>query len=181
MTVDPGIPDDLIAVAGGDATERVGIPGHDAAKERATGVRLLTLRAQGLSYEAIALETGYSDASGARNALLRALDRHEVERADDLRAVENARYDASERALRMILARAGKPNGPKDADVIRAVDSLTRLSARRARLNGLDRPVQVEVSTGAAARVADALAQVTNVVQGMVVEPDRDDDQETDR
>ena len=122
------------------ASERRGVPGHDQAHDRAAGAELMRLRMMGLSYAQIAQEAGYADGSGARNALLRALDRHEAENATQLRTVENLRLDADERALRSII---GDPTAPA-VTKIKAIDSRTRLSARRSRLNGLDAPVQVQ-------------------------------------
>lgn len=137
------------------AGDRQGNPGHDTALERATGIRLLTLRTQGLTYEQIAQEMGYADGSGARHALRRALDRHEAEAAADLRHIENMRLDADERALRGIIGNAQAPA----KDRIAAVNSRTRVSARRARLNGLDAPIAVTLSAGVSADLADALAE----------------------
>ncbi|UQS95215.1 hypothetical protein Pam4_72 [Pseudanabaena phage Pam4] len=146
------------------ASARQGVPGHDQAGERANAVRLLTLRTQGLTYEQIAEQTGYADASGARHALLRALARHEAENVSELRAIENMRLDADERTLRAIIAdRASTPE-----QRMRAVDARTRLSARRARLNGLDAPVAVSLSPGVQAELESVLAEVEDLVLGEV-------------
>lgn len=160
----PDPDDDARAPALPPASDRQGKPGHDGAIERANAVRLLTLRSNGLTYAQIATELGYADASGARHALIRALDRHEAENAAELRAIENMRLDADERALRAIIA----DTNAKVGDRIRAVDARTRLSARRARLNGLDAPLQVEVSAAALAELEDALAELGDVVAGEV-------------
>ena len=146
------------------ASARRGDPGHDQAAERASAIRLLTLRAGGLTYEQIAAETGYADASGARQALLRALDRHEAENAAELRTVENLRLDTDERALRAIISDRDLPPAVR----IRAIDTRTRLSARRARMNGLDAPVQVAISAGVQADLEDALAEIHDLVFGEV-------------
>lgn len=148
------------------ASETQGDPGHDVATEYAKGARLVRLRAARLTYQQIAEEEGYADAAGARNALVRALKRHEAENVTELRALENLSLDDDERALRTIIL-TGKP-----ADKIAAVNARVRLSARRARLNGLDAPLQIALSAGVAADLADALAEAeavfTEVVPGMV-------------
>lgn len=148
------------------ASEARGQHGHDTATELARGARLLRLRAARLSYDQIAAELGYSDRGAARNALVRALQRHEAENVTELRALENLALDDDERVLRTIIA---------DRDLapalrLKAVDSRTRLSARRSRLNGLDAPIQVALSAGVAADLADALAEAEAVlVRGEVL------------
>lgn len=142
------------------ASQRQGNPGHDSALEVATGGELLRLRVLGMTYEQIAESAGYSDKGAARHALMRALDRHEAENAAQLRTIENARLDASERVLRGIAGDANQPAGNR----IRAIDSLTRLSARRSRLNGLDAPLAVQISAGVEAQMEDALRELETVV-----------------
>lgn len=127
---------------------------QDQALDRATAIRLLTLRTQGLTYEQIAVEAGYSDHGAARNALMRALNRHEAENVAQLRTLENLRLDADERQLRAIV----NDSEQKPAIRIRAIDARTRLSARRARMNGSDAPQQLVVSSGAYLEVQEALA-----------------------
>lgn len=165
MTTEPtGLPDVPLP----PASDRQGNGGHDAAGERASAIRLLTLRTAGMTYAQIAEQMGYADASGARTALLRALDRHESENAKQLRELENMRLDTDERALRAIISDASVKVG----DRIRAVDARTRLSARRARMNGLDAPVQVALSAGVQAELTDALAELgeqLGVVTGEVL------------
>lgn len=151
------------------ASEAHGNPGHDTADQVARGARLVRLRAQRLTYAQIAEEEGYADAASARNALMRALKRHEAENVTELRALENLGLDTDERALRAIIS----DRGVKAEHRIAAVNARTRVSARRARLNGLDAPLQVQVSAGVAAELADALAEAealfTEVVPGMVL------------
>ena len=154
------------------ASEARGVPGHDSATELARGARLLRLRAARMTYEQIAAEMGYADKAAARNALIRALQRHEAENVTELRTLENLALDADERVLRGIIQ---DPQAPPAAR-IKAVDSRVRLSARRSRLNGLDAPIQVALSAGVAADLQDALAEAEAVlVRGEVLhsEPER--------
>lgn len=138
------------------ASARQGEPGHDVATDRQVMIRLLTLRTQGLTYAQIADELGYYDGSAARQALKRALERHEAENVAELRSVENMRLDADERVLRAIIADGSKT----PAERIRAIDARTRLSARRSRLNGLDAPLQVELSGAVQAELTDVLGEL---------------------
>lgn len=162
MTLDPA---DLPPVP--PASARQGDPGHDHATERQVAIRLLTLRTAGMTYTQIAQEMGYADASGARQALLRALDRHEAENAAELRAIENMRLDSDERVLRSIITDTNA--APRDR--IAAINSRTRVSARRSRMNGLDAPVQVAISAGVQAELQDALSELGETV-GLVLGAD---------
>ena len=148
------------------ASAAQGEPGHDTPMELARGARLLQLRAARMTYQQIAQEMGYSDKSTARQALLRALDRHEAENVRELRTLENLALDDDERVLRTIIADRNLTPERR----IRAIDARTRLSARRSRLNGLDAPVQVALSAGVAADLEDALAEAEAVfVRGEVL------------
>lgn len=142
------------------ASERQGDRGHDQALDRASGANLLRLRMMGMTYEQMATEAGYADGSGARQALLRALDRHEAENALQLRSLENLRLDGDERVLRTIIGDTTAPHAAR----IRAIDARTRLSARRARMNGLDAPVQVQLSAGIEADLHDALRELEEAI-----------------
>lgn len=152
--------------------------GADMALDRARATELLRDRAFGLTYEQLAERHGYADGSGARQALLRALDRHEAGNVRHLRAIENERYEMDQRDLRAVIADRTLPPTTR----IRAIDARTRSAARHARLNGLDAPVQVQISAGARADMDDALSALRETVQGYVLavsdEPIPDDEPE---
>lgn len=131
-------------------------------KREATALRLRRL---GMTYDQVAEQMGFADKSGARQLVVRALERQVSENVVELRALENERLDTSTQALMGIIA--GRDVDP--ASRIRAVDAYTRVSARRARLNGLDAPLQMEVSTGASAELVDALALLESVTLGDTV------------
>lgn len=168
MTVTVTDDEDLTQVPLPPATDRRGVPGHDQALERATGAKLLADRSFGFTYEQMAQRHGYADGSGARQALLRALDRHEADKANHLRHIENERYELDQATLRAIIA---DPEATP-AMRIRAIDARTRAAARHARLNGLDAPVQVQLSAGIQAELHDALTELgeqLGVVPGEVL------------
>lgn len=142
------------------ASDRRGVPGQDQALDRLVGARLIRLRMMGMTYAQIATEEGYADGSGARMALLRALDRHEAENANQLRALENEAYLADQRTIRAIIGDTTQPPLTR----LRAIDTRTRAAARHARLNGLDAPVQVQLSAGIAADLEDALRELEEAV-----------------
>lgn len=133
----------------------------DIALDQMRGVALMKDKALGFTYAELAERHGYADVSGARQALLRALDRHEADSAATLRAVENERYELDQRVLRTMI---GDPNLSAEKR-IRAIDARTRSVARYARLNGLDAPVQVQLSAGVQAELADALEELAEVLE----------------
>lgn len=113
------------------ATHRNGTPAALTAQRRARAVELAV---QGLSFAAIGEQLD-CDASTAWRAVTGALREHVPENVEELRRLEGARLDALQVAL-WPQAMAG------DAAAVRAV---VRICERRARLFGLDAPLQVEV------------------------------------
>lgn len=100
--------------------------------------RALQLRKQGMEYSEIAAALGYASGSGAHAAVRGALKKTLQEPADELRAIENARLDAMLAALWPAIER-GDP---------KAIAAGVKLSERRAKLNGLDRPDALDVTSG---------------------------------
>lgn len=139
-----------------------GDPGHDQSLRLARAAALMRDRALGFTYEELAQRHGYADGSGARQALLRALEARVSENAAHLRAIENDRYELDQRRLRLII---GDPDA-KPRDVIAAISVRTNAAARHARLNGLDAPVQVAISAGVASDLSDALVEIETLVLG---------------
>lgn len=124
------------------ANQRKGHHGHDTAKSRASAAQVLELRVKhNYTWSQIADELGYTDPSNVRKVLFRALDRWEVENVTEMRAIENAKLDADEQALRRII------DAPDTEPEVRrrTVETRVKLSTRRAKLNGLDAPIQVQV------------------------------------
>jgi transcriptional regulator len=110
-------------------------------------LQALKLRKQGVSYADIAKQVGYKSGSGAHAAVSKALKKTLQEPADDLRKIENERLDAMLSAL-WTKIEAGNPQ---------AVIAGIKISERRAKLNGLDEPSEVDVTSagGAIAIVLD--------------------------
>lgn len=165
--VDPGVR--------GDNT-----PAHDLARASARRAQAVRLRIQGATYESIARICGYSDKKSAWEAVNRALGRVEVESVNNLRALENARFDADEYVLRTIIADTNAPASTR----IKAIDSRGQLASRRARLNGTNAPIQVAISAGVAADLADAISEaeavLTDFIPGEVL-ASREDPPEDER
>lgn len=111
------------------ATHRNGTPAALTAQRRAAAVELAV---QGLSYAEIGLQLG-CDPSTAWRAVTAALAENVSHNVGELRRLEGERLDALQAAL-WPAAMTG------DAAAVRAV---LRVMERRARLLGLDAPVQV--------------------------------------
>ncbi|ORM25195.1 hypothetical protein [Williamsia sp. 1135] len=110
----------------------------DTRQRAAEAVRL---RAEGLSYQAIADQLGFTTENAANKAVLGVLRRTEVERAGTLRTLEVQRLDMLWlKTIRGITRSETSQQGLSAALVTAAV----RVSERRARLLGLDAPTQIE-------------------------------------
>lgn len=119
------------------------------------------LRVLGMTYQQIADRLGYADRSTPRRLLSRHLRAVLDENIGDLRRIENERMDIAVSALMPIIS-----SRDTDASIrVRAIDSLVRVSARRAALNGLDAPITVSVQNG----LETALAELSDLVLGEVV------------
>jgi hypothetical protein len=92
----------------------------------------LSLRQAGKTFAEIAVELGYSDHSGARNAVLAALRENVAEPNAEMRALELSRLDALQAALW-----TKATNGD-----LGSVDRVLKLMERRAKILGLDAPPQ---------------------------------------
>ena len=101
--------------------------------------RVVQLREAGLSYQAIADELGLSSAHHAVVDASRALAGQRVELSEDgvLKFVlEASRLDALERGAQSVLRQAAATGD--HLTVLKAIDRLLRISARRSKLLGLD-------------------------------------------
>lgn len=101
--------------------------------------RALELRRAGVTYDLIAQQLGYKDASVAYNTVKRALKRALQEPADDVRELELSRLDRMESVL-WPQALQGDQG---------AIDRLLKIADRRAKYLGLDAPIRQEVEVTA--------------------------------
>jgi hypothetical protein len=109
------------------------------AEVAARRARALSLRAAGLTYQAIADELGHRSAQAACVDVSRALDARKGllgGQADLFVTLELERLDSLERAVQTVLRQASA-DGDRSM-VLRAADRLVRVSERRAKLLGLD-------------------------------------------
>lgn len=162
----PDVPDDA-ATPQVPAHDERGTPGHDLARAAARRAQAVRMRLAGFTYEQIAEETGYADKSAARHAVLRALDQYEHTQVTELKAVENAALNRAQVAI-----------WPKvlEGD-IKAVLAFIRISQRRARMNGLDAPQQVAITSPTRMELADAISEFRQTVMGETIEVHDDRDE----
>jgi Arc/MetJ family transcription regulator len=117
------------------------------------------LREAGLSCQAIADELGLRNAHAAADDVYQALELHrsEMSRLADLHVtLELGRLDSHERAAQTVL-RTAATSGDQ-ATVLKAIDRLVRVSARRSKLLGLETEGKQRRDASAAAAAAAALA-----------------------
>lgn len=97
------------------------------AEARLKRSRAVELLAEGICYDEIARQVGFTNRGSAHRAVSKALSEREAEGVDELRAVELVRLDHLQAA---VWARAM-------ADDIRAVNTAVKIIGQRARLLGL--------------------------------------------
>ena len=97
-------------------------------------IKVLELRRAGLTWQRISEEAGYADASGAYAAYKRAIKRTMQQPADELREQELDRIDRLQLAL--------WPKAMKGDNA--SINTIVRLMERRARLLGLDKPIEIK-------------------------------------
>lgn len=126
------------------------------AAERAR--QAVALRLQRLSYEEIATRCGYADRASCYNAVQREMNRRVVKDVDALRAEEAASLDVLE-------AECWKRLYDKDYEksMLFAVDRIIQIKERRAKLLGLDTPIDIAQNTN--------MVVIREVPQGYLGEP----------
>src|SRR5829696_4630995 len=123
------------------------------ARQRARRVEALSLKLAGVSTAQIAERMGIQPDT-VRQLINRTLASAENRAVEEMRELENARLDRAQAAIwSQVLA----------GDV-RAVIAFLRISARRARLNGLDSPTKIDLSSDVRSEMERALADLERVV-----------------
>lgn len=138
--------------------ERQSSAGGERDRLRARRVEAMSLRIAGFTYPQIAERLETTD-SAASEVVSKALSEAENESAEQLRSVENQRLDRAQASIwTKVLA------GDLDA-----VDRFLKISARRAKMNGLDEPTNVNMSVSVKQEMENALATLENIVDAEVV------------
>ena len=123
-------------------------------------LRVLELRRAGFTFQRIAEEVGYKQASGAQRALERIMARNIPQAPNEFRWQELDRLDRMQVAL--------WPRAMKGDD--RAINTIIRLMERRAGYLGLDAPklIQAEVVNYDGTRDIDGdIERIVNLIRGM--------------
>lgn len=115
--------------------------------------QMLAWRVSGMTYEEIGNRLGVTGGAVA-SQVTKVLAESTNQDVATLRALEGERLDAAQEAI------WGKV---MEGDV-RAVDTFLKLSARRAKMMGMDEPQQVQVSMSVRAEMEEALAGLEQVV-----------------
>lgn len=141
---------------------------HDQARVVARVAEAAALKLQGLTWAQVAEQTQYASAGSAYSAVMPWLRRQAEETITDLRDLTNARL---ERVMVALYPKAISGD-------LKAAAEYRRYLADFRRHNGLDAPLQVQISSGVEARLADVLADASKVVLGLVTESRELDDDE---
>lgn len=125
------------------------------------------MRVERHTWQQIADALGYGSRGAASNAVLGYVRRLARGNANQLRDIENLKLDDDEAEL--LILRDDPDVDPRVK--VMAIRTRLDLSARRSRLNGLDSPLQVQLSAGVAADLEDALAELEQQVTGGATVP----------
>lgn len=105
--------------------------------------RVIELKSRGMTFEMIAKNGGIDGVSHAAQAK-RCFDRGLANRtkiaADQYRMLENEKLDLAERTVVSIMS----DTTAERRERLKAADSLVNILSRRAKLNGIDAPVEVD-------------------------------------
>lgn len=112
--------------------------------------KCLRLRREGYTLDEIAEEVGYASRSGAYKAIMSALDKIRVPNVENLRKAQNLEIETMRgrisKLTRDILSK--KTVSTQEAHLLARLNhELIRLQNREAKLNGMDAPVDVHITT----------------------------------
>jgi hypothetical protein len=139
------------------------MPKARSVADRERDAQAVALRTRGLTHRQIAAQLGWSSPASAVEAINRALRDSYRENLEELRRVEEDKLDDLTRLAWREISRphfvsstatgrvvlhpvTGEPLVDSDA-VLKGIDRLLRIAERRAKLRGLDKPIQHEVRT----------------------------------
>jgi hypothetical protein len=137
---------------------------RDSARRDHRAITALEAHRDGETWQVAAERAGFTTRGAAYRSVMRLLARRADAAANELRAEASARHAGKIAMLEDVIYDLDKPL----RDRLLAVDAHTRAEARFARLMGLDAPVQVAISAGVQADLADALAELGEVLGEVV-------------
>lgn len=121
----------------------------------------LAARREGKTWQQVADACGYTNRGAAYNAVMGHLRGQLAANVGAMREDANARHAAKIAMLEDVMYDVDAPL----ADRLRAADAHTRAEVQNARLNGTNAPVQVAISAGVKAELADALGELEEVLR----------------
>lgn len=134
-------------------------------KQEARRVEAMSLMIAGLTPEQIGQRMGIS-ASGVKALVSRTLERATNRNVDALREIENQRLDRAQAAIWTKVLEGD----------LKAIDTFLRISTRRAKINGIDAPTNINLNIGIKQEMEAALDELHQVVMGEVLVDDDPDE-----
>lgn len=123
----------------------------------------MRLRIKGYNYAEIAEKLGYTGTKPekyARNLVLRGINACRLDSAEHMRDIELTRLDALQTLAWAAIERASKRGDTRA--VATGVNSVVRISDRRAKLMGLDAPIKYDLLMSEARKMAAQLEMPEN-------------------
>lgn len=137
----------------------------DGSRDQAALAQRLQLaidkRNEGSTWTEVAEAAGYATKGAAFNAVMGHLRGQVADGVTAMREQANQRHAAKIAMLEDVMYDLDATW----ADRVRAAAEHTRAEARHARLNGMDAPIQVAISAGVQAELADALGELEEVLR----------------
>lgn len=127
------------------------------AQQAARRAQALTLKMAGISEATIAERMGIST-TAVEQLLNRSLEQAPARGVKQLRELENARLDRAQSAIWTDVLSGDLP----------ALDRFLRISAHRARINGLLAPTQVDLAVSVRSEMMRALGELEAIVEPMI-------------
>ena len=115
----------------------------------------MRLRTRGYTYQEIAEKIGVANPQVAYNLVMRGVRSVRLDSAEQMRDIELGRYDELTKIAWRAIEAADKRRDFKSIASI--LNSITRLSDRRAKLMGLDAPVKYDLLMNEARQMAESL------------------------
>lgn len=126
---------------------------HRQTEDKARRAQALSLRLSGFSWEEIGRHLNIT-AGGARSLVERTMDAATGRQVEEMRSIENARLDKAQQAIWQRVLQGDDY----------AIDRFLKISQQRARINGLNAPMKVDLNVSVKHEMEQALGQLESMV-----------------
>ena len=126
---------------------------HRRTEDKARRAQALSLRLSGFSWEEIGRHLNISH-QGAKSLVERTMDTATGRQVEEMRSIENARLDKAQTAIWQRVLQGDDF----------AIDRFLKISAQRARINGLNAPMKVDLNVSVKHEMEQALGQLESMV-----------------